>query len=197
MQMIFKTSLVIRVFDYITMKPMAQVNFDLPFGYKVVPKGDGYFVVLGNNTPDFVTISNPAYSKIALSHEQLTYEMTIWLKPNINSYSNLIQCDNLENLAYKNDDLRLIQNKELEDEEIVIFYEYPIVLIGRKILLSDGEKSDVVTVLSQDNNKLKITQCKNTYLKIRTQVYILFQSQLDNLEQCVIQVPKGFDYIVI
>lgn len=200
MKNIFKMALVLRIFDYLTMRPLNNLRIVLPEGYKFIPKGDGYFAVLGSEKPDFMTISMSGYQDCMLEKEQMTDEMIIWLKPEKNSYSKTILCEKVpENtvFAYKSDELRLLVNKAEEQNEITLFTERMIVLEGRKILLEYGKKQDIVEVFSQNKEKLVISKTENAYPKIKTQIYVLFEGEKGADSQFFIQVPSDDDFKVI
>ncbi|MFI3227513.1 MAG: hypothetical protein R3Y09_08900 [Clostridia bacterium] len=198
MKKIFETAAVFRVFDYVSMKPLKNVGFSLPIGYSVLAKGDGYFVILGKAKPAFVKIEITNYQSVTLEGEDIKDDVIVWIKPKISSYSTLIACEKQPEkraFAYKNDEIRLLLNKDENQDELTIYCERNLVLCGRKLLLVNGQESDIVEVLEQEKDKLVISRLPKQYPKIKTQVYILFEGENDQCEE--IQISKDYNYSVI
>lgn len=198
MKKMFETAVIFRIFDYITLKSLQNIRFSLPIGFKAIAKGDGYFVILGSEKPDFVKIELANYNDILIEKSNIADNMMLWLKPKLNSFSEIIKCEKQQGkqaFAYKSDDLRLLLDKAENENEITIFTEKKLVLEGRKILLACDDVCDVASVICEEKNKLVISNVSRKYPKIKTQVYLLFECEQESEE--IIQVPTDGDYKII
>lgn len=199
---IFKTVAIFRIFDYLTLKAVESnvLRFLLPEGFQVVPKGEGYFVLLGKETPDFLKIESPIYEPFTINTWGEEEVVTVWLYQQMTSFSKKIAITGNEQehyYAYRSNDMRLLNNKAEEDTTVSVFFERKIPIVGRKVLLWDGKNGDIVPVLGEENEGYRIENNNKSYRKIKTEVYVLFEGVIETGGTGVIVVPDDDVYQVI
>lgn len=199
---IFKTVAVFQIFDYLTLKAVESnvLRFQLPEGFQVVPKGEGYFVLLGKEKPDSFTIESPLYESLIITDIGEEEVITIWLYQTVTSFSKkivMIGKPQERFYAYKQNGMRLLENKEESDSILSIFFERKLPIVGRKLLLKDGITRDIVTVINEDNQGYHIENNLKSYRKVKTELFVLFEGVIGADGTGVIVVPDEEPYQVV
>lgn len=201
---IFKTLAIMRICDVLTGKeiPSNEIRFVTSDELKVVPKGGGYFVLIGNCFPSEVKIESPVYQELIINDfaKDITF---LWLTPKETSHQEKIKLKgkkNQEYYAFAKMNLKLIKNKEENQREIELFMDKNILLEGRDIALVSGEKYYVSKILNKENDKYIIDRDLPKCNKIKTTVSVLYKGTANDKGECTILIPKTKpveDYIII
>ncbi len=194
MRMMFQTAMVLRIFDYVSGKPLQTMTMQLPQGYQYVPKGEGYFIILGKGLPAFLHIALPQYQPLHYEQTALQPHMTLWLHPKPTTQTQVLTChvqDGMHPYAYQPSDMRLLLPKAAEDTQLSLFAERLPVLEGRKILLVNGKQMAMAHVLVQDKTLLTIDDLPEAFPKIKTQVHLLYTGQAQADGTVHIAVPSA------
>lgn len=200
---IFHLSAILRIYDYLTMKiiPPALLQFGLPEGIKVLSKGDGYYVLLGDYRPETFTIESPVYETISVDLKaQEEEEVYLWLTPKLTSNMAKLSFTGKPNChyyAYLPQEMRLKENKGEKDSLITIFSEENLSLIGRKLVLHQEEEGDIIEILGQENHQYRIENNGKAYGKIKTKLAVLWEGKALENGLCTIAIPRDDDYIIL
>lgn len=193
MRMMFQTAMVLRIFDYVSSKPLQTMSMQLPTGYQCIRKGDGYFVILGEGLPSFLHIALPQYQPLHCEQADMQPHMVLWLHPKVTTQTQVLTCHTQDGhpYAYHPSDMRLLLPKTADDTQLSLFAERLPMLEGRRILLVNGKQVAMAHVLAQDKSLLTIAPLPEAFPKIKTQVHLLYTEQAQPDGTVHIAVPNA------
>lgn len=165
---------IFKLFDNYTSKAIDPhiLRFILPESFKILSKGDGYFILIGHECKGILSIKSQIYESVTIILEEGNEKtpISLWLAPNCSYAAKFIHFRVEErNIFYcflnENHALRLHTDYEKGNQNIAIYNEQKINLEGRKVVFleeDDGYIEDVVemTEVSENKNKNKNSEDK-------------------------------------
>lgn len=199
---IFETRAVYRLYDSIALRPIeaTQVQFQVPDYVKIVPKGDGFFVLVGKETPDEIIIESYIYEEVKINvfeQEEIKY---LWLMPKKTVKSKYISVEgecNQVYYAFRESRMKLLKDKVKGSSNIEVYMDYNYRLEGREIVLIFEEQYTISKILDRIDGIYIIEDIDGEYKKIRTTLSVVYKGIADENGLCEILVPDDETYMII
>ncbi len=199
---IFETRAVYRLYDSITLRPIepTQVQFQVPDYVQIVPKGDGFFVLVGKGTPDEITIESYTYEEIKINEfmqEEIHY---LWLMPKKTVKSKYVSVEGERDkiyYAFRESRMKLLKDKVKGSRDIEVYMDYNYRLEGRQIVLIFEEQYTITRILDRIENTYIVEDIDSEYKKIRTTLSVVYKGVADENGLCEILVPDDETYMII
>lgn len=198
-----KVQAIFKLFDNYTSKAAtnATLTFILPENLKMISKGDGYFVLIGENCKGLLSIKSAIYESVDIILDDINdyTPISLWLTPSHFYPAKFIHFKAKAKSVYysfldENNGLRLCVDYEKGNNNIAIYNEQTINLVGRAVVLfEEGSKSyEIVKIREyepeQEEYVLEHAMCRS-YKKRKTKVIILYYATSNKEGICRIAMP--------
>lgn len=209
---------VLRLFDSFTYKPVDKnyIVFSCDGNAKILPKEEGFFVVIGSEKPKHITAKSAFYKDMSIdlySKEDNTV-LNLWAEPKKGYYlaGNIawikISANPYEKIyAFEYDcetHIRLLENAKENDVSLKIYQERKLNLDGADMLLYSKENAkmfEIISIKCLENGICNLNKpLKESHKKIKTGLYKLMTATADESGNCEIAVLKRSEkakYIIL
>ena len=209
---------VLRVFDSFTYKPVEKnhIIFSCDGNAKILPKEEGFFVVIGSEKPKNITVKSVFYKdmSIDLYSKEDSAILNLWAEPK-KGYSlagniNWIKTSAMpfeKVYAFECDcetHIRLLENAKENDMSLKIYQERKFNLDGADMLLyskENAEMFEIINIKCLENGICELNKpIKESHKKIKTGLYKLMSATADEFGNCEIAVLKRSEkaqYIIL
>ena len=202
---------VLRIFDSFSYMPVKKsyLRFYCDSNVKILPKEDGYFVAVGNESSGIIHIESTFYKDISvdISNANPNIPLNLWAEPKsgYNMAENILWIETaaepgekLYAFEYKTEPvLRLLEDSRENDLSLKIYQERKMFLNGADMLIytkDDLNSAEIVKVEDIENERCTLLcPLKNEHKKIKTGLYKLATATSDDLGKCSIAVAKHED----
>lgn len=199
---IFETRAVFRLYDSIALKPIepTQVKFNVPDYIQVIPKGEGFFVLIGKENVEEIEIESYIYQNMIVKdfkQEDIRY---LWLMPRKTAKSTIVSIQGEANqtyYAFRESRMKLLKDKIKGSDEMEVYMDYSYRLEGREVVLNFENQYSLSRILDRIDNKFIVEDKESEYKKIRTTLSIAYKGTAQEDGKCEILVPDDEEYTVI
>lgn len=198
---IFQTVGILRICDVLSGQGVAgnQLQFRLPQSVQVVPKGDGFFVLIGSKPAPSITIESPRYQSLTVT--DFTADVCyLWLTPKQQSNSIVRKITTLPHqtcYAYCQTNLKLLQDKPAEQRCIQLFMERNLLLEGRTMAFVVEDQVHIANIVDKTEQGYLLDRDLPACSKIKTRISILYAATADKDGNCMLILPDENEYTVI
>ncbi len=202
---------VVRIFDGFSYMPVKKsyMRFCCDSSLKILPKEDGYFVVVGNERSGIIHIESAFFKDISvdISDAEPNIPLNLWAEPKrgYNIAENILWIETLAGpdeklyaFEHKTEPvLRLLEDSKGNDLSLKIYQERKMFLNGADMLIytkDDLNSAEIVKIDCVENERCALLRpLKNEHKKIKTGIYRLATATSDNSGKCSIAVAKRED----
>ncbi len=207
--------LIFRIFDSLTLRAARKeyFRFSCDNHAKILPKEDGFFVVVGNEKPKTILIESGIYGTIKIQTEDYADQeiLNLWaepcrgyhLVPDIQWIS--ISCQPYQQIFVLQKELepsiRLLEKGEKGSTSLKIYKDRKWQLDGAVAALCSKDNADdfeMVIVQAVENDICTLTEpLKKEHKKIKTGLFPLMHGTADANGVCEIPVRKQTEYLLM
>lgn len=204
-----RVQLVFRIFDSLTYRTAQKeyFRFSCDNHAKILPKEDGFFVVVGNEKPNTILLESGIYTAMRIDAAAIeeNQQLNLWaepckgyhLVPDVH-WMHLSWKPHETIFAYAQDQepqIRLLENAEKGNTSLKIYQEKKVQLDGATMLLYSKDKLphfEMITINHTENDICILSKpLQKEHKKIKTGIYPLMRGTADGKGICQIAVRKG------
>lgn len=206
--------LIFRIFDSLTFRAAKKeyFRFSCDNQAKILPKEDGFFVVVGNEKPNTILVESGIYGTMKIDTTEFTAGtiLNLWAEPK-RGYPLVpdicwlhISCEPDEKIfAFEKEQepaIRLLEKGEKGATSLKVYLDRKWQLDGAVMVLSTKDNPDdfeIVNVQNMDHDTCVLsTPLKKEHKKIKTGLYPLMHGTANENGICEIAVRKQTNYLL-
>lgn len=207
--------LIFRIFDSLTFRAAKKeyFRFSCDNHAKILPKEDGFFVVVGNEKPKTILIQSGIYGTMEIDTTDISSEtvLNLWAEPKKGYHLTAdihwlrVSCTPHERIfALEKEQepaIRLLEKGEKGSTSIKIYKDRKWQLDGAAMVLCAKDNPDDFEIVYMQNMEHDIctlsTPLKKEHKKIKTGLYPLMHGTADAQGICEIAVRKQTEYLLL
>ena len=206
---------IFRIFDSLTFRTAKKEYFRFSCNNqaKILPKEDGFFVVVGNEKPETILIESVIYGTMKIDTADFTAGtiLNLWAEPKRgyhlvpDIYWLRISCNPHEKIFAMEKEqepaIRLLEKGGKGDTSLKIYKDRKWQLDGAVMVLCSKDNQDdfeMVHVQNMENDTCTLSEpLKKEHKKIKTALYPLMHGTADAQGICEIAVRSQADYLLL
>lgn len=207
--------LIFRIFDSLTFRVAKKeyFRFSCDNHAKILPKEDGFFVVVGNEKPQTILIESGIYGTMRIDTADLTAGtiLNLWAEPKRGyhlvpdiCWLHVSCAPNEKIFAFEKEQepaIRLLEKGEKGATSLKVYLDRKWQLDGAVMVLSTKDNPDdfeIVYVQNMDHDTCTLlTPLNKEHKKIKTGLYPLMHGTADAQGICEIAVRKQTEYLLL